>query len=59
MSSFTDKPLLITGGAGSFGDPLTEFNFNNTELLDGEAVRQKPCSLTYICKESEAWEANT
>ncbi len=39
-------------------NPLTEFNSNNTELLDVEAVKQKLLSLSYIREELAAWEAS-
>ncbi|MEF9945604.1 MAG: polysaccharide biosynthesis protein [Lachnospiraceae bacterium] len=35
---------------------LTEFNSNNTELLDIEQVKKKLLSLTYIQSEIKAWE---
>jgi UDP-glucose 4-epimerase len=37
-------------------NPLTEFNSNNTELLNVEQVRQKLLSLQYIRDEIAAWE---
>ncbi|MBR6513803.1 MAG: polysaccharide biosynthesis protein [Clostridia bacterium] len=37
-------------------NPLTEFNSNNTELLDVEGVKEKLLSLQYIRDEIEAWE---
>ncbi len=40
-------------------NPLTEFNSNNTELLDVEGVKQKLLSLSLIREELAAWEANT
>lgn len=36
-------------------NPLTEFNSNNTELLDVEQVKKKLLSLTYIQEELEQW----
>ncbi len=36
---------------------LTEFNSNNTELLDVEKVKEKLLSLSYIRDEIEAWES--
>lgn len=36
---------------------LTEFNSNNTELLDVEKVKKKLLSLEYIRSELKAWEA--
>ena len=39
-------------------NPLTEFNSNNTELLDVEGVKEKLLSLSYIREELAAWEAN-
>ena len=36
-------------------NPLTEFNSNNTELLDVEQVKDKLLSLQYIRDELEAW----
>ena len=38
-------------------NPLTEFNSNNTELLNVEQVQQKLLSLQYIRDELAAWEA--
>ena len=38
-------------------NPLTEFNSNNTDLLDVEQVKQKLLSLQYIREELAAWEA--
>ena len=35
---------------------LTEFNSNNTELLDVEQVKEKLLSLQYICDELKAWK---
>ena len=35
---------------------LTEFNSNNTELLNVEQVQQKLLSLQYIRDELAAWE---
>lgn len=35
---------------------LTEFNSNNTELLDVEKVKEKLLALSYIRDEIEAWE---
>lgn len=35
---------------------LTEFNSNNTELLDVEKVKEKLLALSYIRSEIEAWE---
>ncbi|MBQ4561388.1 MAG: polysaccharide biosynthesis protein [Clostridia bacterium] len=37
-------------------NPLTEFNSNNTDLLDVEGVKKKLLSLQYIRDEIEAWE---
>ena len=37
-------------------NPLTEFNSNNTELLDVEQVKEKFLSLSYIRDELAAWE---
>lgn len=37
-------------------NPLTEFNSNNTELLDVEQVKEKLLSLSYIQDELAAWE---
>ncbi len=39
-------------------NPLTEFNSNNTELLDVEGVKEKLLSLSYIREELAAWEAS-
>ncbi len=39
-------------------NPLSEFNSNNTELLDVEAVKDKLMSLAYIREELAAWEAS-
>lgn len=36
-------------------NPLTEFNSNNTELLDVEQVKEKLLSLKYIRDELEEW----
>lgn len=36
-------------------NPLTEFNSNNTELLDVEQVKEKLLSLKYIVDELEEW----
>ncbi len=36
---------------------LTEFNSNNTELLNVEQVQKKLLSLRYICDELEAWKS--
>jgi UDP-glucose 4-epimerase len=35
---------------------LTEFNSNNTKLLDVEAVKKKLLSLSYVRDELAAWE---
>ena len=35
---------------------LTEFNSNNTDLLDVEQVKEKLLSLSYIREELKAWE---
>ena len=35
---------------------LTEFNSNNTELLDVAQVQQKLLSLSYIREELAAWQ---
>ena len=35
---------------------LTEFNSNNTELLDVEQVKEKLLSLSYIQDELKEWE---
>ena len=37
-------------------NPLTEFNSNNTQLLDVEQVQEKLLSLQYIRDELAAWE---
>lgn len=37
-------------------NPLTEFNSNNTELLDVEQVKEKLLSLSYIQDELKEWE---
>ena len=37
-------------------NPLTEFNSNNTELLDVEQVKEKLLSLQYIRDELDSWE---
>ena len=37
-------------------NPLTEFNSNNTELLDVEQVKEKLLSLEYIRDELEEWK---
>ena len=37
-------------------NPLTEFNSNNTQLLDVEQVQEKLLSLSYIREELEMWE---
>ena len=37
-------------------NPLTEFNSNNTELLDVEQVKEKLLSLTYIKEELAQWK---
>lgn len=37
-------------------NPLTEFNSNNTELLNVEQVKEKLLSLNYIREELEEWE---
>ena len=37
-------------------NPLTEFNSNNTELLDVEQVKEKLLSLQYIRDELENWD---
>ncbi len=37
-------------------NPLTEFNSNNTELLNVDQVREKLLSLSYIRDELAAWE---
>ena len=39
-------------------NPLTEFNSNNTELLDLEQVKEKLLSLQYIRDEIAAWKGN-
>ncbi len=39
-------------------NPLTEFNSNNTDLLDVDGVKEKLLSLAYIREEIAAWEAN-
>ena len=39
-------------------NPLTEFNSNNTELLDVEQVKEKLLSLQYIRDEIAAWKGN-
>ena len=38
-------------------NPLTEFNSNNTALLDVEQVKEKLLSLQYVRDELSAWEA--
>ena len=38
-------------------NPLTEFNSNNTELLDVEQVKEKLLSLKYIRDELEEWNS--
>ena len=38
-------------------NPLTEFNSNNTQLLDVEQVQEKLLSLRYIREELAVWEA--
>ena len=38
-------------------NPLTEFNSNNTDLLDVEQVKEKLLSLQYIQDELKNWEA--
>ncbi len=40
-------------------NPLTEFNSNNTQLLDVEQVQEKLLSLQYIRNELAAWEERT
>ena len=37
---------------------LSEFNSNNTDLLDVEQVKEKLLSLSYIREELEAWKEN-
>ena len=37
-------------------NPLTEFNSQNTELLDVEQVKKKLMSLSYIQNEISEWE---
>ncbi len=37
-------------------NPLTEFNSNNTELLNVEQVKEKLLSLSYIQNELSDWE---
>ena len=37
-------------------NPLSEFNSNNTDLLDVEGVKEKLLSLSYIRDELDAWE---
>lgn len=37
-------------------NPLTEFNSNNTELLNVEQVKEKLLTLKYIQEELEGWE---
>ena len=39
-------------------NPLTEFNSNNTDLLDVEQVKEKLLSLQYIRDEIAAWKGN-
>ncbi len=39
-------------------NPLTEFNSNNTELLDVEKVKEKLLTLEYIREELKAWKEN-
>ena len=36
-------------------DPLTEFNSNNTQILDVEQVKEKLLTLPYIRNELAAW----
>ena len=36
---------------------LTEFDSNNTELMDIEAVKNKLLTVPYVCKEIEKWES--
>ena len=38
-------------------NPLTEFNSNNTELLDVEQVKEKLLSLKYVRDELEEWNS--
>ena len=37
-------------------NPLTEFNSNNTRLLNVEEVKEKLLSLQYIRQELAEWE---
>ncbi len=39
-------------------NPLTEFNSNNTDLLNVEQVKEKLLTLSYIRDEVEAWKEN-
>ncbi len=39
-------------------NPLSEFNSNNTALLDVEEVKEKLLTLSYIREELAAWEAS-
>lgn len=39
-------------------NPLTEFNSNNTDLLNVEQVKEKLLSLKYIREEIEKWKEN-
>lgn len=39
-------------------NPLTEFNSNNTNLLDVNQVKEKLLSLSYIRSEIEKWESS-
>ena len=40
-------------------NPLTEFNSNNTQLLNVEQVKEKLLSLQYIRDEIKAWKENS
>ncbi len=57
-----DKRSLNYDKYFSVGDgkrnALTEFNSNNTDILDVEQVKEKLLKLKYIREEIAAWEAN-
>lgn len=38
-------------------NPLTEFNSNNTELLNVEQVKEKLLALKYVQDELAEWES--
>ena len=58
----SDKRSLNYDRYFSDGDkqrnPLTEFNSNNTQLLDVEQVKEKLLSLEYIKKQIATWKEN-